>query len=79
VLCQLSDYCLWRYISRLVLFYASVALLKKSYISKLQKLNTKFPFKPMYFLGVNGLTASFCIAFNYTTIVYTIYTVYIHF
>jgi len=37
-----------------------------------RKLNTKFPFSTVYFLGVWGLSAS-------SYIVYTFYRVYIHF
>jgi len=40
-------------------------------------LNTKFPFKTMYFLGVRGMTSSF-IVYNYTTSGYTdLYSIYV--
>jgi len=41
-----------------VSFYARVMFLKKSHKSKLWKMNTKFPFKTLYFLGVRALTTS---------------------
>jgi hypothetical protein len=47
---------IWKY--RQVSFYARVMFLKKSRKSKLQRMNTKFPFKTVHFLGVRGLTTS---------------------
>ena len=45
------------------------------------KLNTKFPFKRMHFLGVRGLSTSSYIAYDYTTSghmdLYSIYLLYI--
>ena len=46
---------------RQVSFYARVTFLKKS-----NKLNTKFPFKTVYLLGISKLTMSFCIVYYYT-------------
>jgi hypothetical protein len=46
------------------------------------KLNTKFPFKTVYFLGARGLTTPTYIVFNYNTIGHTeltVYALYIHF
>lgn len=45
---------------RQVSFYARVTFLKKSH-----KLNTKFPFKTVYFLGVRGLTISSYTVFDH--------------
>jgi len=50
---------IWKYGQ--VSFYARVMFLRKSHKSKLWKMNTKFPFKTVYFLGVRGLTTSFTI------------------
>jgi len=47
---------IWKY--RQVLFCVRVMFLKKSRKSKMRKINTKFPFKTLYFLGVRGLTTS---------------------
>ena len=52
---SISDY-------RQVSLYARVLFLKKSYKLKLCKLNTKFPFETVYFLGARRLTTSSSIA-----------------
>jgi hypothetical protein len=47
-------------------FTPGICSRKMSQKSKLWKLNTEFPFKTVYFLGVGGLTASSYIAYDCT-------------
>jgi hypothetical protein len=65
---------------RQVLFYARVTYIPEKGRGK---LNTKFPFKTVYFLGVRGLTTSSYIAYDFTssghTDLWSTYTLYLQY